>query len=221
MRLLRIDSSARERSVTRKLTSEFVKSWKELNLNAEVVERDLARTALPHITDDWMATFSDPSTWTPEQQTYFSVSDELINELLGADVVLIGAPMHNFTVSWELKAWIDQVVRLGRTIQYESQGPRGLVDDKPTIVITARGGSYQPGTPRFESDFQEPYLRRVLAFIGLTDVTFIHAENQLRREQAESGRAVASERMSTVVQTIVQNLHRTLKINGHGNGKNP
>ena len=138
-----------------------------------------------------MTIFSDQSGLTPQQQAYFSISNELIDELLGSDIVVIGSPMHNFTVSWELKAWIDQVVRLGRTIQYGSQGPKGLVHDKKVIVVTTRGGSYGPGTPRFESDFQEPYLRRILAFIGITDITFVHVENQLRREQAQTSQAEA------------------------------
>ncbi len=193
MSLLRIDSSARSHSVSRQLTSVFVESWKELNPGAEVIERDLARTVFPHITDDWLATFEDPSKLTPEQQAYLSTSDELIQELLAADVVLIGAPMHNFTVSWELKAWIDQVVRVRRTIVYDAQGPRGLIKDKKVIVVTSRGGSYAPGTPRFQSDFQEPYLRRILGFMGLTDVTFIHAENQMRSDLAKDAKAAALE----------------------------
>ena len=125
MRLLRIDSSARGHSVSRQFTSEFVKSWKEQNPDGKVVERDLARTPLPHITDDWMTIFSDQSGLTPQQQAYFSISNELIDELLGSDIVVIGSPMHNFTVSWELKAWIDQVVRLGRTnaVNGESEWP--------------------------------------------------------------------------------------------------
>lgn len=204
MRLLRIDSSARGRSVSRQLTSEFVESWKAQNPDGEVVERDLAHTRLPHITDDWMATFSDPSKHTPEQREYLSTSNELIQELMGADVVLIGAPMYNFTISWELKAWIDQVVRVGKTIAYDAHGARGLVKNKKVIVVTSRGGSYAAGTPRFDSDFQEPYLRRILAFMGLTDVTFIHAENQSGSEQGKVARAAASEQITrTVMQAAI------------------
>jgi FMN-dependent NADH-azoreductase len=199
MRLLRIDSSAREHSVSRQLTSEFVESWKVQNPDGEVVERDLACTRLPHITDDWMATFSDPSKLTSQQREYLSTSNELVQELLGADIILIGAPMYNFTISWELKAWIDQVVRVGKTIAYDSHGARGLVKNKKVLVVTSRGGSYTAGTPRFESDFQEPYLRRILAFMGLADVTFIHAENQSRSEQAKVARAAASEQIARAV----------------------
>lgn len=199
MRLLRIDSSARGHSVSRQLTSEFVVLWKAQNPDGEVVERNLAHTRLPHITDDWMATFSDPSKLTPEQREYLSISNELVQELMGADVILIGAPMHNFTISWELKAWIDQVVRVGKTIAFDADGPRGLVRNKKAIVATSRGGSYAEGTPRFDSDFQEPYLRQILAFMGITDVTFIHAENQARSEQAKVARAAASEQVAKAV----------------------
>ena len=204
MRLLRIDSSARGHSVSRQLTSEFIESWKVQNPDGEIVTRDLARTHLPHITDDWMATFSDPSKLTPQQRDYLSTSDELIQELLGADIVLIGAPMYNFTISWELKAWIDQVVRVGKTISYDSHGARGLIKDKKVIVVTSRGGSYAAGTPRFDSDFQEPYLRRILVFMGLTDVIFIHAENQSRSEPAKVARVAASEQIArTVMQAAI------------------
>jgi FMN-dependent NADH-azoreductase len=158
--------------------------------------------SLPHITDDWSATFGDPSKISPAQREYLSTSDTLIEELLEADTVLIGTPMHNFTISWELKAWIDQVVRLGKTVAYGANGPQGLLTDKKVVIVTSRGGSYGPGTPRFDSDFQEPYLRRILAFIGLTDVTFIHAESQYRREQAEPARIAALERIEQAVVQI-------------------
>lgn len=190
MNLLHIDSSARATSESRKLTARFVQEWKAENPTGSVTERDLATTALPHITDDWLATYANPTKLTPEQRQYLSVSDELIEELRAADIVVIGAPMYNFSISWELKAWIDQVVRFGKTITYDATGPKGLLTGKKAVVITARGGSYTAGTPRAAVDFQEPYLRLILKSLGFTDVTFIHAEN-LKREQAETSRAAA------------------------------
>lgn len=200
MKLLRIDSSARGHSVSRRLTSEVVEAWKVRNPGGDVMVRDLARTPLPHITDDWLATFSDPSQLTQQQLEHLATSNELTRELLRADVVLMGAPMYNFTISWELKAWIDQVVRAGRTIAYGPDGVKGLVHDKKVIVITSRAGSYRAGTPRFEFDYQEPYLRRALGFMGLTDVTFVHAENQSRRERAK---AASSRIARAVIQSII------------------
>jgi FMN-dependent NADH-azoreductase len=191
MTLLRIDSSARERSVTRQLTSRFVTTWRAAHPGEPIVERDLARTVLPAITDDWLATYGDPAAMTPAERTYLSLSDTLIAELDGADIILIGAPMYNLSISAELKGWIDHVVRRGRTIVYDERGPRGLLPRKPVIVATSRGGRYIPGTPQAALDFQEPYLRAVLRVMGLDDVTFVHADNQARGPLAEPARETA------------------------------
>jgi FMN-dependent NADH-azoreductase len=192
MKLLRIDSSARRNSVSRQLTQRFVETWKKENPAGEVIERDLAKTHLPPITDEWtLAAYSDPATLTPAQQQTLSVSETLIEELLAADTIVMGAPMYNLTVSAPLKAWIDQVVRIGRTVLYGPNGPDGILKGKKVIVLTSRGGAFRPGTPTAQYDHQEPYLRHILGFIGLTDVTFIHAENQKPGELAEPSRAAA------------------------------
>jgi FMN-dependent NADH-azoreductase len=192
MKLLRIDSSARRNSVSRQLTERFVETWKKENPAGEVVERDLAKTHLPQITDEWtLAAYSDPATLTPAQRDTLSVSEALIEELLAADTIVIGAPMYNLTVSAPLKAWIDQVVRLGRTFLYGPNGPDGVLKGKKVIVLTSRGGAFRPGTSAAQYDHQEPYLRHILGFVGLTDVTFIHAENQKPGDLAEPSRAAA------------------------------
>jgi FMN-dependent NADH-azoreductase len=192
MKLLRIDSSARRNSVSRQLTERFVETWKKENPAGEVIERDLAKTHLPQITDEWtLAAYSDPATLTPAQRDTLSVSETLIEELLAADTIVIGAPMYNLTVSAPLKAWIDQVVRMGRTFSYGPNGPDGVLKGKKVIVLTSRGGAFRPGTPTAQYDHQEPYLRHILGFIGLTDVTFIHAENQKPGDLAEPSRAAA------------------------------
>ncbi len=206
MKLLRIDSSARASSVSRQLTGEFVEVWKKSHSDGEVKECDLSAMTLPHITDDWSATFGDPGRITPSQRAYLSTSDTFVSELLNADVIVIGSPMYNFGISWKLKAWIDQVVRLGKTIAYGPAGSRGLLNGKKVVVITSRGASYssEPGAPNF--DFQESYLKRILGFMGLRDVTFIHADNQRRGEQAERGRAVAIEQIGRVVSQILEEI---------------
>ena len=99
--------------------------------------------------------------------------------------------MYNFAIPSLLKAWIDQVVRVGKTVTYGSHGPEGLLGNKKVVVITARGGAYEKDTPRVKFDFQEPYLRHIFGFVGLTDVTFIHAENQLRDGAGPSLEAAA------------------------------
>jgi FMN-dependent NADH-azoreductase len=192
MKLLRIDSSARRNSISRQLTGKFAESWKREHPEGEVVERNLATTHLPFITDEWaQASHTDPAKLTVEQKQELAISDALIAELMAADTIVIGAPMYNFAISAPLKAWIDQVVRVGKTVLFGAAGPQGLLKGKKAFVVTSRGGAYRPGTPTERFDYQEPYLKHVLGFIGLADVTFIHAENQKPGPQGESARAEA------------------------------
>ena len=198
MKLLHIDSSARSGSVTRRLTAKFAEEWKANRPTGEVIRRDLSATALPLITDDWSATHIDPSKLSPSQRSYLSTSDALIGEVLAADIIVIGAPMYNFAIPSVLKAWIDQVVRVGKTVTYGARGPQGLLGNKKLVVITARGGAYAKSTHREKFDFQEPYLRHIFGFIGITDVTFIHAENQLG-EGAGPSLAAAAQQIGQLV----------------------
>ena len=192
MKLLRIDSSARRSSVSRQLTAKFVDSWKEGNPNGEIIERDLATTQLPLITDEWtQAAHTPEANLTPSQKEVLSVSDGLIKETIEADVIVIGVPMYNFTIPAPLKGWIDQVVGVNKTVAWGANGPQGLLQGKKVVVITSRGSSFLPGTQSAQYDYQEPYLRHVLGYIGLRDVTFIHAENQKPGELAEPSRNAA------------------------------
>src|SRR5712671_993033 len=193
MKLLQIDSSARASSATRRLTAKFAADWRKRHPDGEVIRRDLSATFFPLITDDWNATYLEESKLTPAQRAYLSTSDELIAELKAADTIVIGAPMYNFSIPSLLKAWIDQVVRLGKTVTYGPNGPQGLLGTKKVVVITARGGSYEKSTHREKFDFQEPYLRHIFGFVGLTDVTFIHAEKQAGDEAAPSLAAAAAQ----------------------------
>jgi FMN-dependent NADH-azoreductase len=196
MKLLHIDSSARSSSVSRKLTGQFAQEWKKNHPEGKVIHRDLSTTSLPQITDDWGATYVDESKVTAAQRSYLSTSDSLIEELQAADTVVIGAPMYNFSISSQLKAWIDQIVRRGKTVDFRAEGPRGLLGGKEVVVITSRGGSYEKDSPAAPFDFQEPYLRAILGFIGL-NATFIHAEKQSRAE-AETIFAAVTAQISRV-----------------------
>src|SRR6266853_850815 len=197
MKLLQIDSSARASSVTRRLTAKFAEEWSTNHPDGEVIQRDLSATALPLITDDWGATQLEESKLTAAHRAYLSTSDELIEELKAADTVVIGAPMYNFSIPSLLKAWIDQIVRIGKTRGYGPNGGQGLLEKKKVVVITSRGGAYEKGTAMEAFDFQEPYLRHILGFIGLTDVMYIHAENQAR-EEAAAFFAAAAERIGGI-----------------------
>ncbi|HWX54256.1 MAG TPA: NAD(P)H-dependent oxidoreductase [Verrucomicrobiae bacterium] len=198
MKLLQIDSSARTSSVTRRLTAKFAEEWRKKHPDGEVIQRDLSVTAPPLITDDWGGTYLEDSKLTPAQRAYLSASDELIDEIKAADTIVIGAPMYNFSIPSSLKAWIDQIVRKGKTFAYGPNGQQGLLVKKKVVIVTSRGGAYEKGTASEAFDFQEPYLRHILGFIGVTDVTFIHAENQAREEAAVSF-AVAAERIGGMV----------------------
>jgi FMN-dependent NADH-azoreductase len=192
MNLLQIDASPRQDSVSRQLTSLFASNWKKRVPGGEIIHRDLAAFPLALVNDDWIAgAFSNPQQHTARHRSALQISDKWIEELQEADVVVIGDPMHNFTISARLKAWLDQVVRAGKTFSYGESGAKGLLTGKKVYVITSRGGAYPQGTPWAQFDFQEPYLRHILAFIGLTDVEFIHAENQSRPDLAAAGKATA------------------------------
>lgn len=213
MKLLRIDSSARRSSVSRQLTQRFAEAWKKENPTGQVIERNLATTNLPHITDEWThAAHSDPAALTPAQRETLSVSDALIEELLAADTIVLGAPMYNFTISAPLKAWIDQVVRFGRTVLFGAKGPEGVLKGKKVVVVTSRGGAYRPGTPTEQYDHQEDYLRHILGFIGLAEVTFIHAENQKPGDLAEPARAAAIEQIQQAASATDRQVAESVRV---------
>jgi len=200
MKLLHIDASPRRDSVSRQLTASFVANWKKRNPGGEVTYRDLGATPNPLVTEDWIyGQYTDPTKRSHAQQDAINVSDTLIAELTAADVIVIGDPMHNLGMSAPLKTWIDQVVRAGKTFSYGASGPLGLVTGKKVFVLTSRGGSYAAGTSTAQLDFQEPHLRTILGLIGLTDLTFIHAENQGRPDLAAAGKAAALQKIEEVV----------------------
>lgn len=150
---------------------------------ATVVLRDVGATPPPVLDQATIGAMYTPEDQrTPEQQAALALSDALIDELEAADAIVIAAPMHNFGVSGGLKTWIDQIARFGRTFIPTGQGPKGLLKDRPVYVITTRGGVYAPGTPFNHMDLQEPYLRRVLNFVGLEDITFVYAEGTKKNE---------------------------------------
>jgi len=166
MKLLHIDSSALgNHSVSRGLTASIVAELVREQPGAEVTYRDLAAQPLPHWSP--VADAADPAA---------VLGSAVLEEFLAADVIVIGAPMYNFSISSSLKAWIDRVAIAGKTFQYTANGPEGLAKGKRVIIASSRGGFYGQGTAAQSFDFQEPYLRAVLGFLGVTDVEFVRAE---------------------------------------------
>lgn len=144
--------------------------------HASAVERVLSPTTMPHLTaETYVAMGRSDSDLTGEERAHVALSDTLIDEVKTADTIVLAAPMYNLSIPSTLKSWIDHVVRRGETFVYTAAGPQGLLGGKKVIVLTARGGIYSHG-PAQPLDFQTPYLRGVLGFLGTMDVTFIHFE---------------------------------------------
>ncbi|MDZ7951616.1 MAG: FMN-dependent NADH-azoreductase [Nostoc sp. DedQUE12b] len=193
--ILHIDSSPRgERSHSRELSKEFVTAWKTAHPEDAIAYRDIGRHPVPHVNEAWIAAaFSPPETHTPELTEALRISNELVDEFLAADRYVFGVPMYNFNIPSTFKAYIDQIVRINRTVAIEAQGFKGLVEGKKAVIITARGGDFSPTSPFVAYDFQEPYLRTIFGFIGLTDIQFINAnslnEGDARTQSLSEARA--------------------------------
>lgn len=201
--LLVINSSAaREGSVSRTLVEETVARLLEAHPFAEVVRRDLGVTPIPHLSIETLEGVRGVPK-TPEEFRARALSDELIEELRAADTIVIGAPMYNFGVTTSLRAWFDHVLRAGETFSYSEAGPNGLLGGRRVIVIESRGGMYSEG-PGSAFDFQEPYLKHLLGFIGITDVTFVHAEKIGYGPEARAAALThAKARIATLAETAL------------------
>lgn len=182
-----------EASQTRQIAREFVDTWLRNNPGTRVVERDLSPDSIPHLSQATLGAVTTPAERrTAAQRDVAAFADTLIEEVEAADTIVLAAPMYNFTIPSTLKAWLDHVARAGRTFRYTGDGPEGLLKGKKVFVVTGRGGVYSGESPAKALDFQEPYLRAILGFIGLTDVSFVHVEGlNINKESAESGRARA------------------------------
>lgn len=172
--ILRVDASARRTgSSSRALTDALIAHLG----SAAVVSRDLS-DALPFVTESWVtANFTDEAERTDEQKAELELSDRLVAELFAADILVIGSPVYNFGIPAALKAWIDMVARARKTFHYTEKGPQGLLTGKKAYVLMASGGT-EIGS---EIDFASGYLRHVLGFIGIDDVTIIAADQQMMR----------------------------------------
>lgn len=171
--LLKIDVSPRfDYSVSRALGEKFLADWQAKHPDGTVVTRDLARDPLPFVDLGWViGAFTDPATHGPEAVKSIAVSNKLVDELLAATDIVITTPMYNYNVPSTLKAWIDHVVRLGRTF---SASYEGMAGGRKATVIVASGGYYAPGSPLASMDFFTPYMKFILGYMGITDVEFVY-----------------------------------------------
>lgn len=178
--LLVLDASPRTaRSHSRKVSSEYVAAWREAHPNGNVIARDLAIEPPPFVSEAWVIGAYAPVEDQPvAARDAIAVSNRYIDELFAADDVLIATPMYNLNVPAALKAWIDQVVRAGRTFAVGANGYAGLAGNRKVKIIVSSGGDFRPGTPGAGYDFLSPYLRAILGFIGITDVEFVYVHSQ-------------------------------------------
>ena len=184
MNILHIDSSPRRTaSHSRKMTAELVAALKEKHSDAVVTYRDLGHEPPPFVTEEWASgAYTPEEQRTPAQTEALRYSDQAIDELLAADIVVVGAPMYNLTISADLKAWLDQVIRINKTFTSDY---KGLATGKKLFVVTSRGGGgYGAGEAMEKINFQDPYLRVAFGFVGITDVEFIHVNNTSKGDEA-------------------------------------
>ena len=195
MKLLHIDSSILgSNSVSRKLSAEVVQAEQRLMPGSTTIYRDLVTHPLHHISGAHLAAAQPGATDMPPGLEHDLIQGQAaLEEFLSADVVVIGAPMYNFSIPSQLKAWLDRMAVAGKTFSYGEKGPQGLCGGKKIIIASARKGMYSGNSPYSSFDHQEKYLTIFFQFLGVTDVTFIRAEGMATADQGskaiESARA--------------------------------
>ena len=177
MKLLHVDASILGRnSVSRQLSAAIVKRLREAHPRIEVTYTDLGAQPIGHLTGAHLAAAQGATPESPALLEDLARGARALEDFLAADILVVGAPMYNFSISSQLKAWIDRIAVAGRTFRYTEKGPEGLAGAKKVIVASSRGGFYGPHSPAAFLDHQESYLRGILGFLGITDLTFVRAE---------------------------------------------
>lgn len=200
MKLLHIDSSILgDQSVSRAVSAAIVQRFVTADPNVQVVTRDLASEPLSHLSGAYLAGRSAEVKHDQAMQDDVALGGKILDEFLAADLVVIGAPMYNFTISSHLKAWVDRVLVAGKTFRYTDHGAEGLAGGKRVIVAIARGGIYSAGSPHASAEHAETYLETVFGFIGIRDLEFVVAEGlALGPEKRDASRSGAIARASAL-----------------------
>ncbi len=192
MNLLHIDASVLgAHSVSRQVSGAIVERLRKANPSLTVTYRDLAAEPLAHLSGLHLAAAQGAAPDSDQLKQDLDAGGAALAEFLAADTVVIGAPMYNFTLPSQLKAWVDRILIAGKTFRYTATGPEGLAGGKRVIVAVSRGGFYGPGAAAEAAEHLEAYLRTVFGFIGVTDVEFVVAEgiqvSPEHREKAVTG----------------------------------
>ncbi|MFI8618057.1 FMN-dependent NADH-azoreductase [Acidovorax sp. NPDC077693] len=195
MQLLHIDSAITgEQSVSRELTARTVAAWKAAHPGTTVQYLDLAAQAPSHLSAHSMGFRTGQAAATDVERQENALSEALVSQFLAADVVVIGAPLYNFSIPSQLKAWIDRLAQAGRTFKYTDKGPVGLAGGKTVIVASSRGGVYSTSEGGQAMEHQESYLKVVFGFFGITDVRFVRAEGVAMGPDAKAAALVNADR---------------------------
>lgn len=210
--LLRIDGSARgARSISRGLTQLFIDTWLRSRPSDAVIERDLAADPPPFVTESWIASaFTTPALRTPDQRRLLEPSDRLIDELEEADVIVLGTPMYNYGMPAALKAWFDQVIRIGRTFSFDRA--RGdwplepILDGKALVVLSSRGEfGFAPGGVRGHMNHLDAHIATCARYLGVVETHFITTEYQeFGGERHERSVAAAREAVVELVEELAR-----------------
>ena len=178
MQLLHVDSSILgSNSASSLLTAEVVEAERRRVPGLKVVYRDLAAEPLGHISGGHLGAAQGADVeLPPELQRDVVLGQTALAEFLASDIVVVGAPMYNFTIPSQLKSWIDRITVAGQTFRYGPQGVEGLAGGKKVVIVSTRGGMYGAATPGAFLDHQEPYLQNLFRFLGITDITVVRAE---------------------------------------------
>lgn len=193
-KLLHIDSSILGgNSVSRQLSAQIVASWRAAHPGTEVSYLDLAVDTPSHLSAESLG-FRLPAgaDLSDVQKRENAVSEALVSQLLAADVIVVGAPMYNFTIPTQLKAWIDRVAQVNRTFKYTEKGPVGLAAGKTVIVASTRGGAYSTSDAGNAMEHQESFLKTIFGFMGITDVRIVRAEGLAMGEAAKAAALAAA-----------------------------
>lgn len=177
MKILHIDTSILdEQSVSKQITASIVKQLSETKNAAQIIYHDLASASVDHLSKAEFLALAGIEPQEENDQQNVLRNSLLLDEFLAADIIVIGAPMYNFSLPTQLKAWLDRIAVAGKTFQYTATGAQGLAGGKQVIIASTRGGLYSENAPAAFLDHQESYLRGFFGFIGITDITFIRAE---------------------------------------------
>jgi FMN-dependent NADH-azoreductase len=194
MKLLHIDASILgESSVSRQLSAAIVSRLRQGHPDIAVTYYDLGSEPIGHLTGAHLGAAQGLFAENASLQQDVARGQQALGDFLGADIVVVGAPMYNFSVSSQLKAWIDRLFVAGKTFRYTAKGVQGLAAGKKVVVASSRGGFYGPDTPTAFLDHQETYLRGVFGFFGITDITFVRAEGlNVSADQRQAAIAAAT-----------------------------